>query len=140
MNKIFAILCIAILLLTNTTVYAKENTAGEVSNALGGIVSYKVKEAGAADAQDWLDGALTEGAGLTSEWYVAGLTNVDGRDFEIDTSFLSDGEWKMVMFCDTPESEKKPETYQIVRRKVRSGDKVPVRMASAGGFIALFVK
>jgi len=76
----------------------------------------------------------------SNAWYVAGLTNVDGRDFEIDTSFLSDGEWKMVMFCDTPESEKKPETYQIVRRKVRSGDKVPVRMASAGGFIALFVK
>jgi alpha-glucosidase len=76
----------------------------------------------------------------SNAWYAAGLTNVDGRDFEIDTSFLSDGEWKMVMFCDTPESEKKPETYQIVRRKVRRGDKVPVRMASAGGFIALFVK
>ena len=73
-NKIFAILCIAILLLTNTTVYAKENTAGEVSNALGGIVSYKAKEAGAKDGQGWLEGALTEGAGLTSEWYVAGLT------------------------------------------------------------------
>ncbi len=78
-NKIFAILCIAILLLTNTTVYAKENTAGEVSNALGGIVSYKVKEAGAADAQSWLDGTLTEGAGFTSEWYVAGLTGSDTK-------------------------------------------------------------
>ncbi|MCR4778155.1 MAG: terpene cyclase/mutase family protein, partial [Lachnospiraceae bacterium] len=78
-NKIFAILCIAILLLTNTTVYAKENTAGEVSNALGGIVSYKVNEAGAKDAQSWLDGALTEGAGVTSEWYVAGLTGSDTK-------------------------------------------------------------
>ena len=73
-------------------------------------------------------------------WYAAGITNVDSRDFEIDTSFLADGEWKMELFCDRTGEKDEPSMFQIVHGTVHRGDKVPVRMAAAGGFIARFYK
>lgn len=62
------------------TARAAEYTVGEVSDLIDGIVSYKLNEAGADDIQSWIDGALTDGAGTTSEWYAITVSQMGGYD------------------------------------------------------------
>ncbi len=54
--------------------YAETDTVGEIHDLIGGIAAYQENEAGAEDAQAWLDGALTESAGTAAEWYVIALS------------------------------------------------------------------
>ena len=49
-------------------------TVGEVSSFADGIVAYKLGESGAGDVQSWIDGGLSESAGVNAEWYVVGLS------------------------------------------------------------------
>ena len=73
-------------------------------------------------------------------WYASGITNADSRDFDIDTSFLGAGEWKMDIFRDTADGDTAPSKYDRVVEMVRSGAKVRVHMAKGGGFVARFSK
>ena len=49
-------------------------TADEVDDLIGGILAYKLEESGADDVQDWIDGYLTDKAGIMSEWYIIALS------------------------------------------------------------------
>ncbi|MBR2284361.1 MAG: DUF4430 domain-containing protein [Ruminococcus sp.] len=60
---------------------AAEHTAGEIEGLTGGIVSFKLEQSGAGSVQDWINGALTEGAGSNSEWYVITLSQSGDYDF-----------------------------------------------------------
>ncbi len=44
---------------------------------LEGILCYEMQASGADSLQGWLDGALAEGAGLSSEWFVLALVRYD---------------------------------------------------------------
>lgn len=49
-------------------------TADEVDDLIGGILAYKLDESGADDVQDWIDGYLSDKAGVMSEWYIIALS------------------------------------------------------------------
>ena len=49
-------------------------TADEVDDLIGGILAYKLEESGADDVQEWIDGYLSEKAGVMSEWYIIALS------------------------------------------------------------------
>ena len=74
MRKIPAIICSVILIFNisvfGTVVHAEENTACSIAD---GISAYQMKRCGANDMQEWIDKGLTEGAGISSEWYVIAL-------------------------------------------------------------------
>lgn len=53
------------------TVFARDTD--QLSREIDGIFSFLWLRDGAADAQSWLDGALTAGAGNGTEWYVIAL-------------------------------------------------------------------
>ena len=55
-------------------------TADEVDDLIGGILAYKLDEAGADDVQEWIDGYLSKKAGVMSEWYIIALSQDGVRD------------------------------------------------------------
>lgn len=74
---------IAVLLTGTATVGASEDSAIlETERLIDGIIAAEAERSGAASAQEWLDGALTDGAGMTSEWFVLALRQYrPGLDF-----------------------------------------------------------
>ena len=73
-------------------------------------------------------------------WYVAGITNAEGRYYTLDTSFLPKGSWSMEIFRDAHESDENGRAYVHTRLGVRDGESIVVRMAPGGGFVARFTK
>ena len=67
-----------------------EYTVGEVERLADGIVAYKLEEAGADDVQEWINGSLTDGAGVLSEWYIVGLSQSGKYDFSAYEKALLD--------------------------------------------------
>ena len=73
-------------------------------------------------------------------WYVAGITNGDQRTYQLDTSFLGGGTWKMESFSDDWQRNYEPSSYRHGTISVRSGENIAFRMMPGGGFIARFSK
>ena len=74
-------------------------------------------------------------------WYAAGMTNAEGRGYELDTSFLGDGKWTAEIFRDAADADKVPTHYVHEQGKVvKAGEKISLRMAKGGGFVVKFTK
>ena len=74
-------------------------------------------------------------------WYAAGMTNAEGRDYELDTSFLGNGKWTAEIFRDAADADAVPTHYVHEQGKVvMAGEKMPLRMAKGGGFVVKFTK
>ena len=73
-------------------------------------------------------------------WYVAGITNGEGRTYQLNTSFLGSGAWKMESFSDDWQRNYEPSSYKHGTISVRSGENIAFRMMPGGGFIARFSK
>jgi len=72
-----AVLCLIALCLSvfhPFYVFASENTIGDAKGIADGIIAYKLNSAGASNVQEWINGALSEKAGISSEWYVLALS------------------------------------------------------------------
>lgn len=50
-----------------------DNTVDGVQRLIDGLVGYQQAQSGAASVQAWIDGALTDAAGETAEWYILAL-------------------------------------------------------------------
>ena len=60
---------------------ANENTAEDESNILDGIIEYQLQKTDSDSVQDFIDGYLTENAGVASEWYAIALSQYGNYDF-----------------------------------------------------------
>ena len=71
-----------------------------------------------------------------SDWWLGAITNWDGREIELSTTFLKSGEWKVEAFEDAPDADVNAEHY--IRREftVKAGEKLKVKLAPGGGFAA----
>lgn len=84
-NKISAwivcVLTICMLVIQSTSVCAESrtNTASEVQSLIDGIVTYTYGNAN--DIQGWINGSLTQNAGVGSEWYVLALSQ-SGKTYD----------------------------------------------------------
>ena len=68
-------------------------------------------------------------------WYVGGMTNWDERDLMLDFSFLNEGEtYQATLFADGINANKQAEDYQVSILTVDKNTKLPVHLASGGGF------
>ena len=65
-------------------------TADEVDDLIGGILAYKLDESGADSVQDWIDGYLTDKAGVMSEWYIIALSQDGVRGMDSYERALTD--------------------------------------------------
>lgn len=59
----------------------EENNVDEVQSFIDGILAYKYQESGISGNQEWLNGSLTQNAGVSSEWYVFALAQYGKYDF-----------------------------------------------------------
>lgn len=92
-----------------------------------------------------LDGKLGEyivTARLNSgNWYVGGLTNWDARDLTIDFSFLGEGEhYTATIFRDGINADKQAEDYATETIEVNRTTRLPIHLASGGGFAIKLLK
>jgi len=73
-------------------------------------------------------------------WYVGGITNWDARDLVVDTSFLPKGTYKVELFRDGVNADRKAEDYRRVEQTYTVGDTLQVHLAPGGGFAMRLVR
>ena len=87
MNKIFFKITGVILTLSfalgSITAKAeqKNDNVYEAQSLVDGIVDFKLSQTDSSTVQEWIDGALTENAGKSSEWYIFSLSRYGDFDF-----------------------------------------------------------
>lgn len=67
-------------------------------------------------------------------WYVAGLTSWEGRDINVDFSFLGDGNWNVELFRDGVNADRNAEDYKIEHFSAGKSSSKAIKLASGGGF------
>ncbi len=70
------------------------------------------------------------------EWYIAGLTDWNKRELDLDLSFLGEGRYTMEIFEDGVNADRYAEDYRHLRLEVRPELKMQVHLAPGGGWIA----
>lgn len=73
-------------------------------------------------------------------WYVGAITDWITRDLTIDLSFLESGNYKAQLFKDGINASKTASDYKKENLQVNAATKIPVRLASGGGFCARIEK
>jgi alpha-glucosidase len=71
-----------------------------------------------------------------NNWFVAGMTDWNRRQMDLDLSFLPQGEYSMEIFQDGINAGKHAQDYKHLRTNVKSGDKLKIEMAPGGGWVA----
>ncbi len=77
---------------------------------------------------------------MDGRWYSAGLTNWTGRTLTLDTSFLPQGHWQVIIHKDGVNANMWAEDYKIEVLEIEAGDTLEVKMANGGGWAAEFIK
>ncbi|MBR9911535.1 MAG: glycoside hydrolase family 97 protein [Gammaproteobacteria bacterium] len=70
------------------------------------------------------------------QWFIGAMTDENGRDLDIDLSFLGNGDYQMVVFQDGFNSNRWAEDYSTVTRTVTRADKFSASLHKAGGWTA----
>jgi alpha-glucosidase len=91
-----------------------------------------------------LDGKVGEFAALARKkgdtWFVGAMTNWDARDLTLDLSFLSKGNYQVVIFRDGINADRDATDYKKETLKVTSADKLKIQLAPGGGWAARIEK
>ena len=74
------------------------------------------------------------------DWYVGGMTDWQPRVLSLDLSFLDDGDYNAEIFRDGLNAHRYASDYKKLVQKVSAKEKIEVKMASGGGWVAHFVK
>ena len=69
-------------------------------------------------------------------WHIGAMTDWEARSFEIDLSFLPEGNYVMTVMQDGINADRYAEDYKKTTREVKPGDKINIKMASGGGWAA----
>lgn len=89
--RVVSFLAILLLLIGGLPLWgvSADNTADEVGSLIDGIIDSRLQASGASTVQAWIDGSLTQNAGITAEWYVLALSQYGRYDFaEYETALL----------------------------------------------------
>jgi alpha-glucosidase len=70
-------------------------------------------------------------------WYVGAMTDWNGRQIEIDFSFLDEGEYKATVFADGINADRAAVDYTKDEIIINGGDKLKIEMKSGGGWAAV---
>jgi alpha-glucosidase len=73
-------------------------------------------------------------------WFVAGMTDWEPKEFDVDLNFLGNGKYQSTFYEDGLNAKKNPRDYQRKEMAVEKNQKLKIRMAEGGGFVWRFVK
>ncbi len=71
------------------------------------------------------------------KWYVAAMTDKKPREFEIDFSFLPNGNYQMEYIQDGINASKNAEDYKKGEEEINNTSKLKINLASGGGWVAI---
>jgi alpha-glucosidase len=71
-----------------------------------------------------------------ADWYVGAMTDGTAREFDIDFSFLPDGEWEGIIFRDGANAESYGIDYKKEIMPLTNQDKLKIKLAPGGGWVA----
>ena len=74
------------------------------------------------------------------EWFIGFMSDGEAREFEIDFSFLDDGEYTIEYFADGTNAHRYASDYKKQMQKISAGDKLNIKLAPGGGWAARIVK
>jgi len=74
------------------------------------------------------------------EWFLGAMTDWEGRDFDIDLSFLEEGEYKALVFSDGINADRYPQDYKKTELMLSKNDTLKIKMAPGGGYVARITK
>ncbi len=73
------------------------------------------------------------------EWYVGAVTNWEGRDLEIDCSFLAHGEkYRMTAVEDGVNADRRAIDHRFLTKDVSATDRFSIHCAKGGGWVGRF--
>ena len=125
------------MLADNPTIYEKESECTAFIASLPN--TYDEMKVLAGKMGEYIIVARRQG----SNWYVAGETNWDSRDVEINASFLPAGTYEMTAFTDGINADKNATDYKVWKERFSLpysiNQTVTVHMASGGGFAAKLI-
>lgn len=119
------------MLCDNPTVYLQESESVEFIASVPTIFDETVPLAGAIG--DYVAVARRKG----DTWYVGAMTDWDGREIEIDFSFLNDGEYRATVFADGINADRAAHDYTKEEITINGGEKLKIEMKSGGGWAAI---
>jgi len=71
------------------------------------------------------------------KWFLGGMTDWEPREFTIDFSFLDEGKtYSAEIFQDGINADRNANDYKKVVKQVKKGDKISVKLAPGGGWVA----
>ncbi len=122
------------MLSDNPTIYTKEQESTDFIAAVPTTF----------DATVSLDGSVGNFVSIARKkgttWYAGVMTNWNPRDLTMDLSFLGEGTYKATVFEDGANADHDGTDYTRKVITVTASDKLPVKMASGGGWAARFEK
>jgi alpha-glucosidase len=71
-----------------------------------------------------------------NEWFIGAMTDWTPRELEIDLSFLPRESFEMTICEDGINADRYPSDYLISSRTISSGERLKIKMAPGGGFVA----
>ncbi len=72
-----------------------------------------------------------------SDFFLAGMSNWNGRTVEVDFSFLDEGDYDAVLVRDGLNADRYPSDYAITKQTINKKSKVDFTMAKGGGFVVV---
>lgn len=74
------------------------------------------------------------------DWYLGAIGDEEAREFDVDLSFLGDGEWMMLEYRDGINADRYASDYVYEEKAVSAETALKLKLAPAGGWAARFVK
>jgi len=71
-------------------------------------------------------------------WYLAAISDRDGRELSVPLNFLGPGNWNVSLWQDAPDSDQNAEHLLKNQRTAGSTDSLPLKLAPSGGTVAIF--
>jgi len=73
-------------------------------------------------------------------WYLGAMTDWTARDFDIDLSFLGQGEYEMKSLRDGINAHRNAQDYKIETNNVNQNSKIGINLSGGGGYSAIIIK
>ncbi|EAR00957.1 glycoside hydrolase family 97 protein [Maribacter sp. HTCC2170] len=75
-----------------------------------------------------------------NNWYLGAMTDWTSREFEVDLSFLGNGEFDMQSYKDGINASRNAQDYKVSSSTVNENTKLKIDLSSGGGYSAIFTK
>ena len=71
------------------------------------------------------------------DWYIGAMTDWTSRDFDLNMSFLSGGQFQMQFMRDGENAARNAQDYKVGFDEVTKDSKIKIKLSSGGGWVAI---